>query len=180
MISKERLKEVIVSNEEFIYKNVKNIIPGEGIYIFATLDKTVVLYGVRRSGKTFILYDLFKRFSEGSIYIDFEDERLERFDVRDFERLKDSVLELKPHLLGKELIFLFDEIQNIEGWEKFCRRATEREATKIFVSGSSSKMMPLEINTELRGRSWSIEVMPFSFIEYLKSKVIDTKDENFF
>ncbi len=180
MISKETLKEIIVTNEDFILKQVKDIIPREGINLPETLNKTVVLYGVRRCGKTFILFDLFKKFGENSVYIDFEDERLTGFDVNNFEKLKESVLEIKPQLIGKELVFLFDEIQNIEGWERFCRRAVERENIKVFVSGSSSRMMPFEIHTELRGRSWSIEVMPFTFSEYLQAKGLDTTNKDLF
>jgi predicted AAA+ superfamily ATPase len=63
-------------------------------------------------------------------------------------------------------------------WEKFCRRAAERENIRVFASGSSSRMMPDEIQTELRGRAWSIEVFPFSFREYLIAKHIDINDKN--
>ena len=199
MINKELLKEIIVSNEEFILNQVKGIIKREGI-IFPdfpdsldvpenkrlNLHKVVILYGVRRSGKTYILYDLFKKYKDRALYIDFEDERLADFETKDFERLKEAFLELKPRLAGanrgeakeKEMIFLFDEIQNIKGWERFCRRITERENIKVFVSGSSSRMMPLEIHTSLRGRAWSIEVTPFSFREYLPLKGMDIKDKN--
>jgi len=150
------------------------------------LNKVVILYGVRRSGKTYILYDLFKKYKDRALYIDFEDERLADFETKDFERLKEAFLELKPRLAGanrgevkeKEMIFLFDEIQNIKGWERFCRRITERENIKVFVSGSSSRMMPLEIHTSLRGRAWSIEVTPFSFREYLPLKGMNIKDKN--
>ncbi len=199
MINKELLKEIIVSNEEFILNQVKGIIKREGI-IFPdfpdsldapenkrlNLHKVVILYGVRRSGKTYILYDLFKKYKERALYIDFEDERLADFETKDFERLKEAFLELKSRLAGanrgeakeKEVVFLFDEIQNIKGWERFCRRITERENIKVFVSGSSSRMMPLEIHTSLRGRAWSIEVTPFSFREYLSLKGMDIKDKN--
>ena len=190
MINKELLKEIIVSNEEFILNQVKGIIKREGI-IFPdfpdsldvpenkrlNLHKVVILYGVRRSGKTYILYDLFKKYKERALYIDFEDERLADFETKDFERLKEAFLELKPRLAGanrgeakeKEMVFLFDEIQNIKGWERFCRRITERENIKVFVSGSSSRMMPLEIHTSLT---------PFSFREYLSLKGMDIKDKN--
>ena len=177
MISKELLKEIIVSNEEFITQQIKKIIKREGISFPEILNKVVILYGVRRSGKTYILYDLFKKYKSQALYIDFEDERLTDFETRDFEVLKEAFLELKSHLIGKEIIFLFDEIQNIEGWEKFCRRITERENIKIFVAGSSSRIMPMEIHTSLRGRAWSIEITPFSFREYLRLKGINIKDK---
>jgi predicted AAA+ superfamily ATPase len=176
MISKNILKEIIVSNEDFILQQIKTIVDREGVVFPEILNKTVVFYGVRRSGKTFILFDLFKRYRDHSLYIDFEDERLLGFELKDFERLKDAVLELKPHLIGKELVFLLDEVQNIGGWERFCRRSVERENIRVFVSGSSSKMMPSEFQTELRGRSWSAEVWPFSFREYLRADDIDISD----
>ena len=178
IMDKNTLKEIIVSNEEFITKNIKNIIKRERLYFPEKINKTVIFYGVRRSGKTFILYDIFKKYNKKAgncLYIDFEDERLGDFNSNDFEKIKEAFFELKPELAGKEICFLLDEIQNIDGWEKFCRRATERGNIKLFVSGSSSKIMPLEINTELRGRSWSIEIFPLSFKEYLHIKKIDLK-----
>jgi len=176
MIHKNLLKEIIVSNEEFILKHVKKIVEREGILVPETVKKAVVLYGVRRSGKTFILFNFFKKYGDNSAYIDFEDERLADFDLKDFEILKNAVLELKPHLAEERLVLLLDEIQRIDGWERFCRRAVERENMMVFVSGSSSKMMPSEIHTELRGRSWSMEILPFSFREYLRTKGLDVID----
>lgn len=173
MLSKNILKNILVANETFILKKIDRILSREGICIPEELNKVVVLYGVRRSGKTFILYDFFKKYADCALYVDFEDERLTGFDVQDFERLKDAFLELKPELIGRKLVFLLDEIQNVKDWEKFCRRAVERENIKIYVTGSSSQMMPFEIQTELRGRAWSLEVWPFSFREYLRAKGMD-------
>lgn len=172
MITKDKLKEIILSNQEFILKQVGTIIKREDIHLPTKLRKVVIFYGVRRSGKTFILYDLFRDFKDEALYIDFEDERLTDFTTGDFEVLKEAFLELNPHLINKRKVFLFDEVQNITGWEKFCRRVVERENTRVFVAGSSSKIMPLEIHTALRGRAWSIEVTPFSFREYLRTKNI--------
>jgi len=177
MISKYIFKEIITANEEFILRHTGNIVAREGILFPETVRKVVVFYGARRSGKTFILYDLFKKYRDVSLYLDFEDERLLDFELNDFKVLKDVFLELRPHLSGKRLTFLLDEVQNIDGWERFCRRSVEREDIRIFTSGSSSKMMPAEIQTELRGRAWSIEVLPFSFREYLISKHIDINDK---
>lgn len=176
MISKETIKEIIVSNEGFILEEVKKILSREGILLPESLDKVVVFYGVRRSGKTFLLFDFMRKHQGNSLYLDFEDERLLGFQLKDFEVLREAFLELKPYLSGKQQVFFLDEVQNIKGWERFCRRAVERERITIFVSGSSSRVMPAEIHTELRGRSWSIEVLPFSFREYLRSKGVDVSD----
>lgn len=171
MISIQNLKEVIISNEEFIRKEIKGYVRRNNVVFPETSNKVVVFYGVRRSGKTFALYEIFKKHPESSLYMDFEDDRLSGFEMADFERLKKAFFELKPHLVhANEVCFMLDEVQEITGWEKFCRRAVEREDFKVFVSGYSSKVMPGEIQTELRGRSWNIEMLPFSFAEYLQLK----------
>lgn len=171
VISKHTLKEIILANEDFLAM-APPVLEREGLSLPETdaIKKTVVFYGVRRSGKTFVLLDIYKKHPDRALYMDFEDERLREFAAADFEGLREAFLELKPQLIGKELIFLFDEIQNVPDWEKFCRRATERENIKVFVSGSASRMMPFEIKTELRGRSWTLEILPFSFREYLASR----------
>ncbi len=173
MIAKEILKEVIISNENFILNRITKIIPRERIIFPETVNKVVALYGIRRSGKTFVLFEVFRENSECALYTDFEDERLSGFELKDFQKLKDVFFEIKHQCIEKTPVFLLDEIQNVKGWEKFCRRAVERENIKVYVSGSSSHVMPYEIHTELRGRSWSIELQPFSFREYLYSKEID-------
>lgn len=180
MITKQILKEIIVSNENYILKEVTGIIPRECVCFPDALNKVIVFYGIRRSGKTYILYNIFKKHRGNALYIDFEDERIDNFELKDFETLKEAFFELKPHLAGKSVVFLLDEIQNITGWEKFARRVSERENIKIYVTGSSSRMMPKEIQTSLRGRAWSIETVPFSFRESLSLKHIDLNDEAVF
>lgn len=105
-------------------------------------------------------------YKDTSLYIDFEDDRLLNFQPDEFEILKEAFLELNPGLLNRKKKFFLDEIQNIKDWEKFCRRAVEKENIDVFVAGSSSKIMPLEVHTSLRGRAWSIEITTFSFREY--------------
>ena len=90
MISKHILKEIITANEEFILRHTGDIVAREGILFPETVRKVVVFYGARRSGKTFILYDLFKKYRDVSLYLDFEDERLLDFELNDFRLLKDD------------------------------------------------------------------------------------------
>ena len=174
MISTETIKEIIISNEEFILNTVQEIVKRENILFPTSLHKVNIIFGVRRSGKTFLLYNLFKENKDHALYIDFEDERLKDVSASDLEKIKDCFLELKPHLLkDRRVTFLFDEIQSVDEWEKFARRVVEREGINLYVTGSSSKMMPLKIHTSLRGRAWSVEIHPFSFREFLKAKKID-------
>lgn len=174
MISSETIKEIIKSNEDFILNEIKNIVQRENIFFSSGVRKVNIIYGVRRSGKTFLLYDLFKKNSSNSLYIDFEDERLRDINAQDLEKIKEGFFELKPYLLeNKEVSFLFDEIQSMDGWEKFARRIVERERINVYAAGSSSRITPPKVHTSLRGRAWSIEIYPFSFTEFLTSKNID-------
>lgn len=177
MVSAEKLKDIIISNEDFILNEIKKIVHRENICFPSEARKVNIIYGVRRSGKTFLLYDLFQRNRNHALYFDFEDERISGMTAQDLEKIKESFFELKPHLLEKQaekqpIFFLLDEIQNVEGWEKFARRAAEKDGISVFVAGSSSAITPRKIHSSLRGRAWSIEISPFSFTEYIKAKNI--------
>ena len=133
-------------------------------------NKIITLVGARRTGKTYCFYQIMKQLSEfvpkqNMIYINFEDERLD-LKASDLGLIIDSYYELYPEQRG-ELYFFFDEIQNVEGWEKFVRRIYDSVSKKIFITGSSSKLLSKEIASSLRGRSLSFEIFPFSFKEYL-------------
>lgn len=170
MINKFQLTDIIKENKEHILNPKLPVARRPGISFSLPLKKVFVLYGVRRSGKTFVLFDLFRKFPDRSLYIDFEDERLRQIKVEDLESLKESFFELNPHLVNEGCFFLLDEIQNVSGWERFVRRVTERSPIQIVVTGSSSHMMPSEIHTALRGRAWSQELLPLSFQEFLEMK----------
>ena len=169
MIPKNIIKEIVLSNRTFILETVSEIVPRAAAEITAP-SKTVILYGIRRSGKTFILYDIFRKNSDAALYLDFEDDRLNGFTAADFQTVQDAFLELKPESADRS-VYLFDEIQHVEGWERFCRRVTERESAAVYVTGSSSKLMPLEVDTAIRGRAWSVAVFPFSFPEFLRLRM---------
>jgi len=169
MISKNIIKEIILSNRAFILESVSGIVPRAAAEVVAP-GKTVIMHGIRRSGKTFILYDIFRRNRDAALYLDFEDDRLAGFTAADFLTVQDAFLELRPETAGR-IVYLFDEIQHVEGWERFCRRVTERENAAVYVTGSSSKLMPLEVDTAIRGRAWSVAVFPFSFPEFLQLRM---------
>ena len=128
-----------------------------------------VLVGVRRAGKSYLLYHHIQRLlAEGRkwdemLYLNFEDERLENFGTEDFNRL----LECHQEMYGKRPMQFLDEIQNIDGWHKFARRMADSQYT-IFITGSNAKMLSGEINTTLGGRFLMAQVYPFSFREFLK------------
>jgi len=130
---------------------------------YLTSSNILAILGVRRSGKSTLAETLVKGLNYA--YVDFSDDRL--VDVKSFEEIEKAIYEL----LGNVDYFLFDEIHNFIGWEKFVTRLRE-EGKKIIVTGSNSKMLSGELSTYLTGRHISFTLFPFSFSEYLKFKGI--------
>ncbi len=139
--------------------------------------KIITLIGVRRCGKTSILYEMINKLSvnvdkTSILFFNFEDERLE-LSVDELDLILQSYRELYPKQDLKKCYFFFDEIQNITGWEKFVRRLYDTVSKNIYITGSNSKLLSSEIATSLRGRTLSYEVYPLSFSEYLMFENIE-------
>lgn len=136
-----------------------------------------VLVGVRRAGKSYMLYQhLQQLLAEGHkwdemLYLNFEDERLDDFTADNFNLL----LESHQEMYGKRPMLFLDEIQNIDGWHKFARRMADTQYT-IYLTGSNAKMLSGEINTTLGGRFLTTEVYPYSFKEYLSAHKVPTSE----
>jgi len=101
-------------------------------------------------------------------YLNFEDDRLIGIKAEELRMIADVQLEMYP-MAAKRLRYMFlDEVQAVRGWEKFARRMIETEGVRVCFSGSSARMLSTDIATEMRGRSLSVEVSPFSFAEYVR------------
>lgn len=159
----EALKTVIFDQHEVI-RNA-NIVPRR--YEFDP-QANYVITGLRRSGKSTLLYKIARDLvAEGAawnriIYVNFEDERLVEFSVEDFN----DILAVQSELSSEPGYFFFDEIQNIDGWEKFVRRLADA-GERVWVTGSNAKMLGSQIATTLGGRFLVKHVTPYRFDEYL-------------
>lgn len=169
----ELLKSVIFDQHEII-KNFK-IVPRE--YDF-DLNANYILVGLRRAGKSTLLYNIVQNLvAKGTdwnqiIYVNFEDERLDEFSAKDFN----DILSVQSELSDKKGWFFFDEIQNIDGWEKFARRmADSKEHT--FITGSNAKMLSSEVEKKLGGRYLSKYITPYNFREFLNAKGVDFSEK---
>lgn len=140
-------------------------------------DKIISLIGVRRCGKTSILYKMIEELHlvvapQNIIYINFEDDRLFGAQLSDLDHLIEGYYELYPEKREERVYLFIDEIQNISGWEVFIRRIYDTLNLQITITGSSSKLLSSEIATSLRGRTLTYEIFPFSFKEFLRYKNI--------
>ena len=140
--------------------------------------KIIALTGVRRSGKTYHLYNIIEKLTREKVeisnclYFNFEDERIDE-KTFEFNSIIESYQELYPKNDLSKCYFFFDEIQNIDGWERFVRRVYEQISDNVFITGSNSKLLSKEISTSLRGRSINYEIYPLNFKEYLDFKDIE-------
>lgn len=139
--------------------------------------ETLVLVGPRRAGKSTILYQLMDALEkkdvppQAMLHINFEEPRL--VPLLNLKGLDDLYENYREQVFPEGKVFLFlDEIQNVPDWEKWVRARSQTEDIKIFITGSSAKLMSREIATLLTGRHLSFEVFPLDFAEYLEFQKI--------
>lgn len=165
MITKEVLKQVLASNQRDVerYKVMPRSIPSNEFPCY-------VFVGVRRAGKSFMLFQKMQELLNSGhgwdemLYLNFEDDRLAQFDVSDFSLILEAFSEMYT---TRPMLFL-DEIQVVDGWEKYARRLADTKY-RVWITGSNAKMLSSEVMTTLGGRYLSVEVYPFSFKEYLRA-----------
>ncbi len=135
----------------------------------------LTILGIRRSGKSSLIHlFLQKKFADRSLskkdtlILNLEDPRFgQPLTSADLNRLWEIYLkELNP----KQPLVILDEVQNVEGWERFARFLMEAKGVRVIVTGSSSKLLASEIATTLTGRHVDMEVFPLDFTEWLSFK----------
>ncbi len=157
MITLQALTEVASSQKEFLL-TTKEGIPREKLPSISLQPGIAsIISGIRRCGKSTLLRQIVGSSSEFH-YLNFEDVRLFQFETTDFPKL-DNVFD------GTDKIFFFDEIQNIEGWERYVRTLLNKGA-KVVITGSNASMLSRELGTKLTGRHIATELFPFSFNEF--------------
>ncbi len=174
MIEKETIKEILLENrkeiesQQVVHRNIEK-------EDFANY----VLIGVRRAGKSFMLYqqiqdNLKKGITwDSMLYINFEDERLIGMTAQELN----LILEVHGMMSAQRPILFLDEIQNIEGWDKFARRLADNKY-RVYITGSNAKMLSSDVATTLGGRYITKHILPYSFCEYLSANNIPYDDMN--
>lgn len=160
---KDLLKKIIFEQQEACNRLMLNTVPRRIEDEWLTTTEVLIITGIRRCGKSVLLQQLRGKLPERDFFFNFDDERLINFTVEDFQTLQECLFEL----FGEQHTYYFDEIQNVDGWERFVRRLYN-EGNKVIVTGSNARMLSRELGTHLTGRYISVETFPFSFAEYLE------------
>ena len=134
-------------------------------------DKAISIIGPRRAGKTYYFFNIISKLNRREVlYLDFEEAFLEGVKATDVLKI---VLKIFPSITRNLPKFVFlDEIQNLENWERLVRSLLNY-GFNVFITGSSSKLLSKEIATQLRGRTLTYELFPFSFKEILRLEKIE-------
>ena len=170
-MNRDVLKQIIIDQKEMYLDNPL-------ISRDYNLEENVnyCFVGIRRTGKSYMMYQQIHNLmndgisSSQIIYVNFEDERLLEIGVDDLNTILEIGIEFSGSK-GKPYLFL-DEIQNVDGWEKFVRRVADMKY-RINITGSNSKMLSKEIASTLGGRFMIVNVFPYSFKEYLSANHIE-------
>lgn len=170
------LKAVMMENHREVER--QKVVPRDfqfeefGNYIFI---------GIRRAGKSFLMYQRMQQLLANGygwdemLYVNFEDERLDGMKATDLN----SILECHIEEYGKRPMLFLDEIQVVEGWEKFARRLADQKY-RVYITGSNAQMLSTEMMTTLGGRYIPVNVYPYSFIEYLDVQQVSHTQEDLY
>ena len=164
---------------DYLPQNINKPLP---VIIARDLDpkvfpgKAATIIGPRRAGKTTLMWQIISRLDRReTVLLDFEDLAFENVDGTDCLKI---LTELFTEVSGKSVKNIFlDEIQKLGNWQSLVRTLLDRGYV-VFASGSSSQLLSREITTQLRGRSVSYLLLPFSFKEYLRALRLDSLDRN--
>ena len=138
-----------------------------------------VLIGIRRSGKSVILKQIMDELKENNvddnhiIYINFED-----YDYEEYTNPKKLNNYVKEKIIDdKKYYIFFDEVQNINKWEKVVNSLRATKNTSIFITGSNSDLLSSDLATHIAGRYVSFKITPFTFDEVCKLlNITDKRD----
>ena len=146
---------------------------------FYNIDLIKVITGIRRCGKSVILKQIIEELKEMGIkeehiiYTNFED--IEYSFIKDYLDLNQYI---KEKIKDEEKYYLFfDEIQNVDKWEKAINSFKATLNVSLFITGSNSNLLSGELATLLSGRYISFKIAPFSFSEVVTLKNINEKRE---
>ena len=187
MINKQDLFNIL-DDWNYWNKEIKDLGIIRTKYIKKTLPllktkEVVIIKGVRRSGKSTFLKQLISKSKidkKQFLYVNFDDYRFYEFLSLE---LLEKIIEVYKEKINpeKKIYVIFDEIQNIDGWEKFIKTKYDLDKNmKFIVTGSNAHLISKEYSTLLTGRTESIEFYPFSFKEFLESQDVLIKESDYF
>ena len=135
--------------------------------------RLLILTGIQSSGKSTLLFQMFKDNFSDALYINFEHPRFYNLDENDLFKL-DEIIEEK----GNRILF-FDEISKLRKWNNYVSQKLS-EGFQIVITGSNISIINIEIDNEFVGFNSIKELFPFSFNEFCAYHTIEKNEESVF
>ena len=155
---KKAIREQKLELERLLAEKMLDREPMGKVDVTSRLAQAVV--GMRRSGKSVVCRTAMRNSGVAYGYVDFDDEVLAKIDASEL----DDVLQAVYEVYGSVDHFLFDEIQNVEGWHLFVNRLL-RGGKHVVITGSNARLLTGDLATHLTGRHIPISVFPCSYAE---------------
>jgi predicted AAA+ superfamily ATPase len=140
------------------------------------IRRAISIIGPRRAGKTFFMFQVIGELLRNNIdksrilYVNLESDLLIGCTIEDLRSMLNIFYEIYPENKRQKVYLFLDEVQNVPYWERFVRSVVDSERIQVYVSGSSSKLLSMEVATSLRGRTLPYYIYPFNFKEFLRAK----------
>lgn len=167
---KKAIREQKLELERLLAEKMLDREPMDKVDVTSRLAQAIV--GMRRSGKSVVCRTAMRHSGVAYGYVDFDDEVLAKIDASEL----DDVLQAVYEVYGNVDHFLFDEIQNVEGWHLFVNRLL-RGGKHVVITGSNARLLTVDLATHLTGRHIPIAVFPFSYAEYCAWIGHETEDD---
>ncbi len=170
MILKSVLFNIINSQQKLFFSREIGVEREINIDFEDENTQLIVINGIKRTGKSSFLFQLYKQNFQDVFYINFEHPGLYDFDQNDFFKLDEIIT-----ATGNSVLF-FDEITEQKGWHSYVRQKLD-EGFRVILTASNSEILNNEWALNLTGRYITKDLLPFSFDEFCTNYTIE-KDED--
>lgn len=171
MIQIEFLKEIIEQQRLSLMSKDMGMHREQLLSLPDSKSHALIVSGIRRCGKSTLLFQLLREKYPQALYLNFDDPRLYDFNPTDFVKLDSLIAERNSSVV------MFDEIQLVNGWERYVRQKLD-ENIQVFVTGSNASLLSSELGSSLTGRHITKELFPFSFSEYCRFRKLEPGSES--
>jgi predicted AAA+ superfamily ATPase len=170
MLLKSEISRISELQSEVIKTGDNGLKRESGAALPALSKHALIITGIRRCGKSTLLFQLISDKYKDAFFLNFDDNRLYGFENSDFSRLDEVISETQKRIL------IFDELQEVEGWERYVRQKLD-ENYHVVITGSNASLLSKELGTKLTGRYIAKELFPFSFMEFISFKSLEPGTE---
>ena len=130
-----------------------------------------VITGIRRSGKSFLLFEIFKQYllDQGIASDHILGLQLDRFENRRYRDPEELMTYLNERIIDDRMYYiLLDEVQMLDHFSEVLNSFLYRKNVDLYVTGSNSKFLSTDVLTEFRGRGDEVHIFPLSFSEFMQ------------